>query len=98
MEEIKSNRQILHCLVVDDEPIAREGMVDLINHVDFLSVSGTCASAMEAIGFMRENRTFGRLSFAGRGLSAETGHIQTVLSGGIESARDIPVAGMDAKC
>jgi DNA-binding LytR/AlgR family response regulator len=45
----------LHCLVVDDEPIAREGMVDLINNVDFLRAAGTCASAMEAISFLQAN-------------------------------------------
>ena len=31
---------ILRCLVVDDEPIARKGMVDLIENVDFLRVEG----------------------------------------------------------
>jgi DNA-binding LytR/AlgR family response regulator len=45
----------LRCLVVDDEPIARSGMVDLIDKVDFLAVAGTCASAMEAVTFLREN-------------------------------------------
>lgn len=47
--------KILRCLVVDDEPIAREGMVDLIGKVDFLSASGTCASAMEAVSFLQVN-------------------------------------------
>lgn len=42
----------LKCLVVDDEPMAREGMVDLISKVDFLNLMGTCASAMEAKSFM----------------------------------------------
>ncbi len=45
----------LRCLVVDDEPIARSGMVDLIGKVDFLTVAGTSASAMEAVTFLREN-------------------------------------------
>ncbi len=47
--------KILRCLVVDDEPIAREGMVDLIDKVDFLSVAGTRASAMEAVSFLQTN-------------------------------------------
>ena len=42
------NNKSLRCLVVDDEPTAREGIVDLINNVDFLNVAGTCSSAMEA--------------------------------------------------
>ncbi|MDR1557854.1 MAG: LytTR family DNA-binding domain-containing protein [Tannerellaceae bacterium] len=42
----------LKCLVVDDEPMAREGMADLISKVDFLYLTGTCASAMEAKTFM----------------------------------------------
>lgn len=54
MEDTRSNKA-LRCLVVDDEPIAREGMVDLINNVDFLRVAGTCASAMNAITFLQAN-------------------------------------------
>jgi Response regulator of the LytR/AlgR family len=42
----------LKCLVVDDEPMAREGMADLISKVEFLNLTGTCASAMEAKTFM----------------------------------------------
>ena len=42
------NNKSLRCLVVDDEPTAREGIVDLIDNVDFLNVAGTCSSAMEA--------------------------------------------------
>ncbi|MDR1224428.1 MAG: LytTR family DNA-binding domain-containing protein [Tannerella sp.] len=51
---VKSNKP-LRCLVVDDEPIAREGMVDLIGNVEFLSVAGTCASAMETVAFLQAN-------------------------------------------
>ncbi len=45
----------LRCLVVDDEPIAREGIVDLASKVDFLSVAGTCAGAVEAVEFLQVN-------------------------------------------
>jgi DNA-binding LytR/AlgR family response regulator len=55
MEDTVKINKPLCCLVVDDEPIAREGMVDLINNVDFLGVAGTCASAMEAITFLQAN-------------------------------------------
>ncbi len=44
----------LRCLVIDDEPIARGGMVDLIDKVDFLTTAGTCASAMEALVLLRD--------------------------------------------
>ena len=55
MEDTVKSNKTLRCLVVDDEPIAREGMVDLINNVDFLSVAGTCSSAMEAVTFLQAN-------------------------------------------
>jgi DNA-binding LytR/AlgR family response regulator len=46
----------LKCLVVDDEPMAREGMADLLSKVEFLNLAGTCASAMEAREFIDRNR------------------------------------------
>ncbi len=54
-ETVKPAAAPMRCLVVDDEPIAREGIVDLVNKVDFLTVAGTGASAMEAVTFLREN-------------------------------------------
>lgn len=41
-------RQVIKCLVIDDEPLARNGIVDFIEKIDFLEVIGTCASALEA--------------------------------------------------
>lgn len=55
MKNTTPTSKTLRCLAVDDEPIAREGIVDLINKVDFLSMAGTCASAMEAVTFLQEN-------------------------------------------
>ena len=49
------NSIFLRCLVVDDEPMAREGMIDLISKVEFLQLSGVCASAMEAMQFMNNH-------------------------------------------
>ncbi len=46
----------LKCLVVDDEPMAREGMADLISKVNFLNLAGTCASAIEAREFIDCNQ------------------------------------------
>lgn len=41
MEQIK-------CIVVDDEPLAREGMEEYIDKVDFLKRVGSCKNAIEA--------------------------------------------------
>ena len=38
----------MKCLIVDDEPIAREGIISYIEKVDFLEVAGVCSSAIEA--------------------------------------------------
>lgn len=46
---------MLKCLVVDDEPIAREGIIDHINKLDFLEVAGSCSSGIEAADFLKKN-------------------------------------------
>lgn len=51
----KSSNQILRCLVVDDESIAREGIIEYIEKLDFLSLAGMCSSAMEATEFLKSN-------------------------------------------
>lgn len=38
----------LNCLVVDDEPLARKGMVEYIREIDFLALAGECTNAAEA--------------------------------------------------
>jgi len=38
----------LRTLVIDDEPLARKGMVEYVNEVSFLSLAGECSSAAEA--------------------------------------------------
>ena len=38
----------LKCLVIDDEPIAREGIAEYVRQVDFLELAGICASTIEA--------------------------------------------------
>jgi DNA-binding LytR/AlgR family response regulator len=48
-EEIKHKKhQVLKCLVVDDESFAIEGVVNYIDKLDFLELSATCSSALEA--------------------------------------------------
>ena len=38
----------LKCIVVDDEPLAREGIAEYVREVEFLELCGTCAGALEA--------------------------------------------------
>lgn len=37
----------IRCIVVDDEPLARKGMLEYISHVDFLNVVGVFESAQQ---------------------------------------------------
>ncbi|WP_316820737.1 LytTR family DNA-binding domain-containing protein [Pedobacter gandavensis] len=48
--------QPLSCLIVDDEPIARAGIKDFIEQVDFLQLVGSCGTAMEASDFIHKNQ------------------------------------------
>lgn len=45
----------MRCLIVDDEPIARRGMVKLVGSRSELSVAGVAADAGEALAFLGEN-------------------------------------------
>lgn len=43
----------LRCLIVDDEPVAVDGLVYYISKLDFIEVVRTCSSALEAEGILR---------------------------------------------
>ncbi len=45
----------LSCLIVDDEPLAREGIADYCVATSFLSVASTCKNALQAEAFLKEN-------------------------------------------
>ncbi len=45
----------LKCLIIDDEPIARKGMQEFINEVEFLHGSGQCENALKAAVFLSSN-------------------------------------------
>lgn len=45
----------MRCLIVDDEPIARRGMVKLVGSRSELSVAGVAGNADEALAFLGEN-------------------------------------------
>jgi two-component system, LytTR family, response regulator len=44
---------MLHCLAIDDEPLALELLEDNISQVPFLQLAGKCSNAMEAIQFLK---------------------------------------------
>ncbi len=45
---------MINCLIVDDEPIAREGMLEYIRQVDYLHPVALCKSAVEAAGLLEK--------------------------------------------
>ena len=42
----------MNCVIVDDEPLAREGLTDFVEDVDFLSLSGTCENPVQLTSFL----------------------------------------------
>lgn len=51
----KHSFEKLKCLVVDDESLAREGLIEYIRELDILELVGQCSSAMEASEFLKNN-------------------------------------------
>jgi DNA-binding LytR/AlgR family response regulator len=47
---------MINCLVVDDEPIARIGLLEHIKQVDFLNCIAACRSAIEATQWLQSKR------------------------------------------
>jgi len=47
---------MINCLVVDDEPIAREGIKEYISQIDYLNLVADYKSATEAIGTLQKNK------------------------------------------
>lgn len=45
---------MIRCLVVDDEPIARKGMIEHVEQVDFLSLIAECKNAIEAANWLQK--------------------------------------------
>ncbi|GAA4917003.1 LytTR family DNA-binding domain-containing protein [Mucilaginibacter defluvii] len=56
MSEVVSRQtssRLLKCLIIDDEPIAIKGVVNLINQLGFLEVAGTSTSAIKAAEILK---------------------------------------------
>jgi DNA-binding LytR/AlgR family response regulator len=47
---------MINCLVVDDEPIAREGMMEYVRQIDYLNPVAQCKSAAEAAGLLQKHK------------------------------------------
>lgn len=44
----------LNCLIVDDEPLARKGLEEYVNEIDFLHLAGKCENAVKASALLNE--------------------------------------------
>lgn len=40
---------MINCVIIDDEPLAREGLASYVREVDFLSLSGVCENPLELL-------------------------------------------------
>ncbi|MCF0063233.1 LytTR family DNA-binding domain-containing protein [Dyadobacter chenwenxiniae] len=47
---------MLNCLIVDDEPLAREGISNYVREIDFLTLKGTCENPVELMKVLGEHR------------------------------------------
>jgi len=48
--------QPLNCLIIDDEPLARKGLKEYIQDIDFLRLDGECDTPLKATQFLSEGR------------------------------------------
>jgi DNA-binding LytR/AlgR family response regulator len=44
----------LTCLIIDDEPVARKGLEEYVNEIEFLHLAGQCENAVKATRYMNE--------------------------------------------
>jgi DNA-binding LytR/AlgR family response regulator len=46
----------LNCLIIDDEPVARSGMEEYVNEVDFLNLIGKCENPLKAASYLNDHK------------------------------------------
>lgn len=46
---------MINCLIIDDEPLAREGLAQYVAEIDFLNLQGSAENPLEALTLMEEN-------------------------------------------
>lgn len=44
----------MNCLIVDDEPVARKGVAEYVNEIDFLNLAGQCENAVKASAYLNQ--------------------------------------------
>jgi DNA-binding LytR/AlgR family response regulator len=47
---------MINCVIIDDEPLAREGIASYVKEVDFLHLVGTCENPVELIKLLDEHK------------------------------------------
>ena len=47
---------MIRCLIIDDEPLAREGLADYVAEIPFMELAGTCRNALEAYSQIEEKK------------------------------------------
>jgi DNA-binding LytR/AlgR family response regulator len=47
---------IINCVIIDDEPLAREGLANYVREVDFLKLTGTCEHPLELIKLLDQSQ------------------------------------------
>lgn len=45
----------MNCLIVDDEPVARKGVAEYVNEIDFLNLVGQCENAVKASAYLNQH-------------------------------------------
>jgi len=46
---------MINCVIVDDEPLAREGLASYVREVDFLNLAGVCENPLELLPLIDKN-------------------------------------------
>ncbi len=46
---------MINCVIVDDEPLAREGLANYVREVDFLNLAGICENPLELLPLFDKN-------------------------------------------
>lgn len=46
---------MINCVIVDDEPLAREGLANYVREVDFLNLAGICENPLELLPLIDQN-------------------------------------------
>src|SRR3569833_1182280 len=46
---------MMNCVIVDDEPLAREGLANYVREVDFLNLTGVCENPLELLPLFDKN-------------------------------------------